>query len=318
MLKINISILKVHILCLILLWSGHGYSTMDQAYCEFLYRSQHIGQKNNQIQSETKRTIQNIRPVRGGAPSAVPSLPEVWEHVQVQDKKNEDKFDVLIRELRQDREERRLEREESSRRFDEIQQRADKDREENNKKFDEMQQRADKDREESNKKFNEMQQNTDAQFKEIKRDLRKALDKAYQNDKQWGDFVEAIIEGDFIRIMETKNISIIDFRPDVKTRRPNHKHYQFDGIGETEKEVIVLEVKSTLRPVHVEHFVHKLKVFRKLFPEYKGLHIYGAIGYLNYRENAKAIAEREGLFLVKGILNNTAITNSNDFVPQSF
>ena len=348
-------ILKAQMLCCLLAWSGFGFATIDGAYCAFLYRTGHmIRQKNSSPQPSAERTLRDVRPVRGGAPSAVPSLPEVWDHIQVQDKKTEDRIDILIQELQRDREEntRRYEEqkaesdrkfEESNRKYEEQKAESDRKYEESNRKYEEQKAESDRKFEESNRRYEEQKTESDRKFEEsnrryeeqkaesdrkfeavrqefkvVNRTLTKLLDRVNSNDKKWGDFIEAIIEGDFTRVMRGKGVNLINFRPNVVVDKPNYKDYEFDGIGEGEKEVVVLEVKSTLNSSDINRFLHKLNLFREFFPEYQDLAIYGAIGYMKASDRVKAFAEREGLYLVKGISSNTVITNREQFVPRAF
>jgi hypothetical protein len=83
-------------------------------------------------------------------------------------------------------------------------------------------------------------------------------------------------------------------------------------------EIVVTEVKTTLRPPHIERFLGILKDFKEIFPIYKEKKVFGAMAYLREESEAATRARRKGLFTVKATGNSASITNTEGFVPDAY
>ena len=69
--------------------------------------------------------------------------------------------------------------------------------------------------------------------------------------------------------------------------------YEFDIIAVNGREVVIVEVKTTLRLRDLDHFTEKLKMFKKVWPEYRDKKIYGAVAYLKaMREQTRGHRKR--------------------------
>ena len=92
------------------------------------------------------------------------------------------------------------------------------------------------------------------------------------------------------------------------------------------KEIVTVEVKTTLTKGKVEKFIDKLKMFKKYFPEYGDKVVYGGVAFLCEPENEEArgaakYAEENGLFVILspgGEANMSTMSNSKDFKPKPF
>ena len=100
--------------------------------------------------------------------------------------------------------------------------------------------------------------------------------------------------------------------------RRNGEHFEFDILAVNGEQVVVVEVKTTLRPEDVNHFLGKLARFTVYAPEYTGKTIYGAVAYLKASESAPVHAERQGLFVIRATGSSASIVNGKEFVPRAF
>ena len=75
----------------------------------------------------------------------------------------------------------------------------------------------------------------------------------------------------------------------------NGTKYEFDliTVNNENEEVVVFEVKTTLKIRHVDHFIKKLKSFREIFHYNRDKTIYGAIAYLKANEGAVRNSEKK-------------------------
>lgn len=185
---------------------------------------------------------------------------------------------------------------------------------------------------ETNRKFqetdrllNEKFQETDRQFKETDRkfqDTDRKLDKRFNElyglfSSQWGRLVESLVEGDLVPILQRRGIKV-----EQTARRVKGSHeglsYEFDIVARNGTEVVVVEVKTTLKPKHIREFLNKMSSFKTWVEEYAPNTIYGAVAFLQADAGAEQMAENKGLFVIRATGDSAAIVNKADFVPRTF
>ena len=185
------------------------------------------------------------------------------------------------------------------------------------------QQKTEEARREGEKVLREAQQQTERALQ----DLTKKLDRADgQFRNKWGKFLENLVKGDLIKILEERNIEITRIQPRTKIYKNKKEIGEFDLVAKNGEEIVVIEVKSTLTIEDVQKFIHHLKRFKEYFTEDKDKIIYGGVAYLcepEYKEarGAATYAEENGLFVIVspgGQSNVTTISNPKDFKPKAF
>ena len=180
-----------------------------------------------------------------------------------------------------------------------------------------MAKKAEKDREEDKqfmRKFREVQEDTWHLFKETERQMKKT-DSYFQS--QWGKLMESLVDGDLVKHLKQRNIEVTGTRGRLKSTW-NGKEYEFDNIVINGKEVVVVEVKTSLGPEEVRHFLDKLKDFKYVAHEYKDKIIYGLVAYLRVDSEADKFAEKQGLFVVRATGNSSSLLNAENFTPKHF
>lgn len=155
---------------------------------------------------------------------------------------------------------------------------------------------------------------TEKQMKETDRRLQK-LDELFSS--QWGKLVESLVEGDLVALLQAREIDVQTTHPRVSGRR-NGDHYEFDILAVNGDEVVVVEIKTTLRAGDVKQFLPKLARFTDWLPEYKGRKILGAVAYLKADHTVVVHAERQGLFVIRATGNSASIINEAGFQPRIF
>ena len=101
---------------------------------------------------------------------------------------------------------------------------------------------------------------------------------------------------------------------------------EFDLVAMNGKEVVAVEVKTTLTVKKVQKFIDKLKMFKEYFPEYRRSTVYGSVAYLCEPEDEEArgaakFSQEHGLFVIVspgGESNVTTISNPEEFKPTEF
>ncbi|MEM6317167.1 MAG: hypothetical protein AAF960_05815 [Bacteroidota bacterium] len=163
---------------------------------------------------------------------------------------------------------------------------------------------------ETDAKFKE----TDAKFKETDAKIKEAFNLF---KSQWGKLMESLIEGDLLNLLQQRGLQVRD----TSTRRKgNYKgtSYEFDIIAHNGDEIVIVEVKTTLRVSHVKKFIKRLEQVKTWLPEYKNFKVYGAIAYLKAEEESDTFAQAKKLFAIRATGNSASIINPTNFEPRTF
>ena len=166
------------------------------------------------------------------------------------------------------------------------------------------------------------QQETDRKFQETDRKFQETDRKLNQLEKlftsQWGKLMESLIEGDLVNLLVRRGIAIAYTTTRLKGKRPGGGNYEFDIIAHNGEEVVVVEVKTTLRPDDVKNFLDKLDHLKAWIPRYAQNRIYGAMAWLSADANAEAMVIKRGLFSIRATGDSASIQNDPDFTPQAW
>ena len=163
-------------------------------------------------------------------------------------------------------------------------------------------------------KIRKRQKQTDRQMKQTDRQMKKL---AGLFTSQWGKLMESLVEGDLVPLLQARGISVQSTHPRVRGRR-NGEHYEFDILAGNGEEMVVVEVKTTLKVDDVKQFLDKLKKFTEYEPDYRGKQIYGAVAYLRTEQDSELYSERQGLYVIRATGNSASIINTEDFRPRVF
>jgi hypothetical protein len=161
---------------------------------------------------------------------------------------------------------------------------------------------------ETDKKFQE----TDKKFKETDKKLNQ-LERLFTS--QWGKLVESLVDGDIITILNQRGIEVTDTIKRRKGRRDGID-YEFDIIAINGSEIVIVEVKTTLRPEDIRNFLKKLNQAKNWMPEFSEKKIYGAVAFISEDAGTEAMAEKNGLFVIRATGDSASIVNMDDFVPK--
>lgn len=174
----------------------------------------------------------------------------------------------------------------------------------------ERQRKADKRQKETDRR----QKETDRQMQETDRRLKKAEDLF---TTQWGRLMESLVRGDLVALLNERGIEVERTLQRVESRRGG-RHFEVDLLAVNGREVVVVEVKTTLRSEGVTKFLSKLSEFLDWCAEYRGRRILGAVAYLDGAESVTKYAERNGLFVIRATGNSASILNEPGFKPRAF
>ena len=179
---------------------------------------------------------------------------------------------------------------------------------------------------ETERLLKEQSQETDRKFQETDRLLReqsvaaqKKLDQLEDLfTSQWGRLMESLVEGDLVNLLKARGIAIADTSSRIKGRHPGGGNYEFDIIAHNGEEIVVVEVKTTLRPKDVTRFLGKLDQLKTWMPRYAQNRIYGAMAWLTADASVEAMVIKRGLFSIRATGDSATIQNDPEFRARAW
>ena len=174
-------------------------------------------------------------------------------------------------------------------------------------------------RRKADEKLKKQQEETARQMKETD----KAFKKLYaQFNSQWSKLVESLVEGKLVELLRARDIDVNETYTRVQRSYTDEKgklqSREIDIIAANGKEVVAVEVKTTLKPDDVKYFLETLKIFKRYFSLYADKPVYGAVAFLRSDAKAPVFAERQGLFVIRATGDSASLINKPSFKPKTF
>ena len=164
---------------------------------------------------------------------------------------------------------------------------------------------------------------TDKRMKELAKGLRKTRD-LFTNE--WGRLVESLVQGQLLKLLKKQGLhlkttgtnqegimSYVDEKGQKRERR-----CEIDIIAKNGKEIVAVEVKSSLGVKDVDKFLSILKDFTQYLTEYKGKRVYGAVAYLKVTERADIYAEKKRSVCYKSHRGQRSYNKQREFQAKDF
>ena len=172
----------------------------------------------------------------------------------------------------------------------------------------------DKKFQDTDKKFQESEKLLTEKFKETSKKINELT---YLFTSHWGKLVESLVEGDLIRLLNERGIKVQRTLTNVEGIYEG-RNFEFDIIAINGELIVIVEVKTTLRPNDVKKFVDKLKNAKIWMPEYKKMHVIGAMAYIKVQGGSRTMAINKGLLVIRATGNSASIVNDMAFEPRRF
>ena len=185
----------------------------------------------------------------------------------------------------------------------------------------------------SQKETEKRMKETDEQMKETDRRMKETDEQMKETDKRinriggrfddrWGLLLESLVEGKVVELLQSRGIDVNETGSRIQGSYTDEEgelqRREIDIIAANGKEVVAVEVKTTLKPDDVKYFMNTLKIFKQVFFRYKNETIYGAVAYLRSEAEAPVFAEKQGLFVIRATGDSASIINKKDFKPKAF
>jgi hypothetical protein len=164
---------------------------------------------------------------------------------------------------------------------------------------------------ETDKQFKE----TARQFKETDKKLRK-LETLFTG--QWGKLIESLAESGIVELLQSRGIEVNSLSRRIYGKKQG-RQTEIDFLITNSTELVMGEVKTTLKADDVRHFMKKLKDFSWFFPVYKNFKTYGGMIAVHIDEGVSEFACHQGLFVFKvGGKGTLSLLNDAAFQPKDF
>ena len=134
---------------------------------------------------------------------------------------------------------------------------------------------------------------------------------------QWGRLIESLVSGRLIELLNQRGIPVYDASTRVKGNRDG-RCYEFDIIAHNGDTIVIVEVKTTLRPDDVRKFLDKLRDAKTLMPRYRNNIIHGAVAWLQADAGVDQMAINQRLFSIRAVGDSAVVTNEPNFEPKAF
>ncbi len=181
---------------------------------------------------------------------------------------------------------------------------------------------------ESFREFRKSQRKTDEQIQETARSMKETDRQMRETDRrlkkaedlfttQWGKLMQSLVRGDLVRLLDGRGIGVRSLAQQTLARRGGES-YEVDILAVNGEEIVVVEVKTTLRPEDVRRFRSKLGRFKEWWSEYRDRKVYGAMAFLQAADGVALHAERQGFFVIRATGDSASIVNAEDFEPRVF
>ncbi len=174
----------------------------------------------------------------------------------------------------------------------------------------------------SDEKFDKTVRENDRRYQKTAKQFRetdKKIDKlSGRFDTQWGKLVESLAEDGVLKLFKQRGIKVREVYSRVKSER-HGRHAEIDLLLVNDAEIVVIEVKTTLKVDHVKDFLDRMGEFNMFFPHWKGLKTYGTVAALRMEQASERYAAKQGLFVIKvGGEGLVTLLNDDAFLAHDF
>ena len=210
-------------------------------------------------------------------------------------KESSRKFDE---ELAKSRKEFKEGLEESSRKFDEE---LAQSRRELKAELAESRRKFDEDVAQSRKEFKEGLEESSRRFEEINAKTNAAITRiSTEFLGVTGHIVEGLASSAVDEVFKAAGLPLLHFGKNIKPKHPEaNSQMEVDVMLGNDRFTVPVEVKANFTKKKVERFLHKMEMFRPLFPEYCDRDVLAAICAINYENGADQFAHDEGLLVLR-------------------
>ena len=151
--------------------------------------------------------------------------------------------------------------------------------------------------EESDRKMREQFEETEKQLKDTSLEVKRL---SRQLSGTTGHIVEGLVSSSTEKIFQKAGLDLHNSGKNLKRSLPaEHIAMEVDVLLSSAEMAVPIEVKANCTKDDIYRFLHQMRHFRRLFPEYDGKDVFAAIAAINYEKGVAELAHREKLLVIR-------------------
>lgn len=151
--------------------------------------------------------------------------------------------------------------------------------------------------EESDRKMREQFEETEKQLKDTSLEVKRL---SRQLSGTTGHIVEGLVSSSTEKIFQKAGLDLHNSGKNLKRSLPaEHIAMEVDVLLSSTEMAVPIEVKANCTKDDIYRFLHQMRHFRRLFPEYDGKEVFAAIAAINYEKGVAELAHKEKLLVIR-------------------
>ena len=151
--------------------------------------------------------------------------------------------------------------------------------------------------EESDRKMREQFEETEKQLKDTSLEVKRL---SRQLSGTTGHIVEGLVSSSTEKIFQKAGLDLHNSGKNLKRSLPaEHIAMEVDVLLSSAEMAVPIEVKANCTKDDIYRFLHQMRHFRRLFPEYDGKEVFAAIAAINYEKGVAELAHKEKLLVIR-------------------
>lgn len=151
--------------------------------------------------------------------------------------------------------------------------------------------------EESDRKMREQFEETEKQLKDTSLEVKRL---SRQLSDTTGHIVEGLVSSSTEKMFQKAGLDLHNSGKNLKRSLPaEHIAMEVDVLLSSAEMAVPIEVKANCTKDDIYRFLHQMRHFRRLFPEYDGKEVFAAIAAINYEKGVAELAHKEKLLVIR-------------------
>ena len=229
-----------------------------------------------------------------------PTLPQLRERVQ-RNTERIDRHEVALNKMQMENAEQKRNISEFDRRLELSSKEHDRWMREWRQAMKESSRKFDEELAKSRKEFKEGLEESSRRFEEINAKTNAAITRiSTEFLGVTGHVVEGLASSAVDEVFKAAGLPLLHFGKNIKPKQPEaNNQMEVDVMLGNDRFTVPVEVKANFTKKKVKRFLHKMEMFRPLFPEYCDRDVLAAICAINYENGADQFAHDEGLLVLR-------------------
>lgn len=170
---------------------------------------------------------------------------------------------------------------------------------------------------ETDKKFKETERLLNERFKETDLMIKQTQKAIGELGNRLGQFVEEMVKPAVVKLFQGRGLDVCRVMSDLVAKY-GEEGIQVDLVVINGSEAIVVECKSKLTVDDVNEHIERMGKFKRYWPEYGGVRLYGAVAGMVVPDDVAKYAYRQGFYVLAQKGDMVEIRNDEKFQPKEW